>query len=341
MKTEHILILLICGIGVIHGFALGISLLIRKEPKLLSNQFLGVLLVLFGIRISKSIFLYFTNDLDFILITLGLTLILLLGPIFYFYTQSYLKDSFRVKKTMLLHGIPFLILLLLNSFKILTKEFYVSFGIYVIYLHFLTYVLISFLWKRKFLRKKTSISTIKTKWLTLIHIGVVFIWISYFIFLFSDYVPYVLGPLTYSVVIYSLSFWAIANKALKGDEKKYQNSTLNSEKSSEIFKRLEVYFSNEKPFLNSELKLQMVASVLKITPHTLSQSVNENCNQNFQQYLNSYRIQEAKKILSSKNNRVLTISSIAYDCGFNSISAFNTAFKKFVNKTPSQFRDSV
>jgi AraC-like DNA-binding protein len=138
-----------------------------------------------------------------------------------------------------------------------------------------------------------------------------------------------------------LSIWAVSNKVLAVDEKKYQSSTLDTKKSTEIFNSLENYFQKEKVYLNPNLKLQMVASTLKVTSHSLSQSVNENCKQNFQQYLNSFRINEAKQKLSSSNHRNITISSIAYECGFNSISAFNTAFKKIVHQTPSQFRDSV
>lgn len=339
MKIEHILILLTCGLGVIHGFVLGIYLLIKEKS--ISNQFLGGLLLLFGIRISKSIFLYFTSDLDYILITLGLTLILLFGPLFYFYTKSYLLKDFKMKRKMLFHGLPFLIFFTLNSFNVLPKEFYVSFGIYVIYLHFLFYIIFSFLWKKTFLRENQNIDQVKKKWLKLNHIGILFIWSSYFIFLFGEHIPYVFGPLTYSIVIYLLSFWAISNDALKKDEVKYQNSSLDKEKSNEIFNKLEEYFTNSKPFLDPNLKLLMVAKKLEITTHTLSQAVNENCSQNFQQYLNSYRVEEAKKILASKQSKLVTISSIAYDCGFNSISAFNTAFKKLVHLTPSQFRDTL
>lgn len=340
MKIEHILILLICGLGVIHGFILGFYLLTKKDSKSMSSKILGVLLLFFGIRISKSIFLYFTVDLDYILITLGLTVILLLGPLFYFYTRSFLEKNFSIKNKMFLHGIPFLIFLILNSFQLLSKEFYLSFGMYFIYLHFLSYILSSFYYKKSFLRKENQLSLIKKRWLQIIHIGVVFIWVSYFFFLLGDVIPYILGPITYSVAIYSLSLWAIRNNILKEDEKKYQNSTLNSDQSIEIYHKLECYFTNEKPFLNPNVKLQIVASKLNITPHVLSQSVNENCKQNFQQYLNSYRIKEATQILSLKENKKVTISSIAYDCGFNSISAFNTAFKKIMKQTPSKYRDT-
>lgn len=341
MKIEHILILLICGLGVFHGFILGIYLLIKNKPKRLSNSILGILLLLFGLRISKSIFLYFTNDLDFILITLGLTLILILGPLFLYYTKSYLDDNFKLDQKLILHSLPFVVLLVLNSFGLLSREFYISFGVFAIYIHFFTYIVISFIWKRNFIQKDGSVSEIKQKWATYTHIGIVFIWISYFVFLIDDFIPYILGPLTYSVAIYSLSLWAILNKALKEEERKYQGSSLDTEKSSELFKTLQSHLSSKRAYLNPNLKLQMVASDLNVTPHTLSQAVNENCNQNFQNLLNSYRIKEAKAKLIQEKNKNLTISAIAYDCGFNSISAFNTAFKKIENQTPSQFRKSL
>lgn len=339
MKIEYILMLLICGIGVLHGFFLGIYLLVKSNNNKLSNRILGILLLFFGLRISKSIFLYFTADLDFILITLGLTLILILGPLFYFYTKSYLLKDFKIKKKMVMHAVPFFIFLILNSLSFLSREFYLSFGVYAIYLHFLTYIIASFVWKNNYL-KNYDITELKRKWLNYIHIGIIFIWASYFIFLLGEHIPYITGTITYSIAIYFLSLWAIANKVLDREEKKYQNSNLDHKRSGEIFRNLEHYLFTKKEFLNPNLKLQMVANELNITPHSLSQSVNENCNLNFQQLLNSYRIKEAKLKLASSENKKVTISSVAYDCGFNSISAFNTAFKKTEHQTPSQFRDA-
>ena len=108
MEIEHIVILLICGLGVLHGFILGLFLLLKLKSESLSNIILGVLLLLFGLRISKSIFLYFTSDLDYMLITLGLTLLLLLGPLFYFYTWAYLDNNFKFKVKSVVHAIPFI-----------------------------------------------------------------------------------------------------------------------------------------------------------------------------------------------------------------------------------------
>ncbi|MEL7124489.1 MAG: helix-turn-helix domain-containing protein, partial [Bacteroidota bacterium] len=55
-------------------------------------------------------------------------------------------------------------------------------------------------------------------------------------------------------------------------------------------------------------------------------------------FVNTYRIDEAKKRLTDESYQQYTIAGIAYDCGFNSISTFNTTFKAMTKQTPTQFR---
>ena len=165
-----------------------------------------------------------------------------------------------------------------------------------------------------------------------------FIWLSYVMFLFDAIVPYIVGPITYSLVIYPLSFWGIIHKVLLPEEKKYKNSRLGNDASHKLIERLEAYMEKERPFLNPNIKLAGLATNLNVSPHELSQAVNENFQQNFQQYLNSYRVKIAQNRLDAKEYSHLTISSIAFESGFNSLSAFNTAFKKILQMTPSQYR---
>ncbi len=58
----------------------------------------------------------------------------------------------------------------------------------------------------------------------------------------------------------------------------------------------------------------------------------------FNDFINYYRIQDAKKMLLDEDNKNYTISSIAFDTGFSSLSSFNSAFKKIEGKTPSSYR---
>ena len=342
MQVEHIIILALSGLGVFHGLALGFYLTVKEFSKKSANFILGILLILMGIRISKSIFLYFMADLDFVFITLGLSLVLSFGPLFYFYVRKYIDENFSFSKQDLLHGVPFFLFFGLNSFNLLSREFYLAFGIYFIYLHFLAYIVFSFFYQKRWYAstENTPVSVHKS-WLLLIHFGIIFIWVSYFMFLLNELVPYIMGPVTYSLVIYPLSIWALIKKPLALPGRKYQSSSLDEHDSKKLVSKLTSCMENEQPYLNDDLKLPDLADMLKVTPHMLSQVVNQEFSMNFQQYLNSYRVRYAMDKLSSDKYDHQTISSIALDSGFNSLSAFNAAFKKVNEITPSQFRKSA
>ena len=74
------------------------------------------------------------------------------------------------------------------------------------------------------------------------------------------------------------------------------------------------------------------------TSYHLSQLLNENLNQKFYDFVNGYRVEEAKRALFDPANDHLTILAVALEAGFSSKSAFNAAFKKFAGTTPSDFR---
>ena len=94
----------------------------------------------------------------------------------------------------------------------------------------------------------------------------------------------------------------------------------------------------EKPYLDGDLTLQKLAKTLAISPHHLSQTINEQLQQNFIDFINSYRIEEAKRMLVDPARKHYSVLAVSEEVGFNSKSAFNTAFKKHANMTPSEFR---
>ena len=73
-----------------------------------------------------------------------------------------------------------------------------------------------------------------------------------------------------------------------------------------------------------------------MTRHRASLLLNEGVNANFYDYINKLRINYAKELLADKSY-TRNILAVAYDSGFKSRSAFYTAFRKWENKTPSQF----
>lgn len=121
-------------------------------------------------------------------------------------------------------------------------------------------------------------------------------------------------------------------------KEKYVWSKLTGDEKSDILEKVTAYMKNEsKPFANPKLSLQDVASALNINPNRLSQVINEKNGLNFKDYINSYRVEQAKVLLSSSEFQKLTIEAIAERAGFYSKSPFYSAFKKHAGMTPKEF----
>jgi AraC-like DNA-binding protein len=119
---------------------------------------------------------------------------------------------------------------------------------------------------------------------------------------------------------------------------KYKTSTLNDANKKLYLNKLRTLIRNEKPYLNPNLNLRELAEISDIPARALSQIINETIGMNFYDFINSHRIENSRKLLI--NNPEKNILEILYDSGFNSKSAFNSAFKKFTKMTPSEFRKS-
>ena len=126
-------------------------------------------------------------------------------------------------------------------------------------------------------------------------------------------------------------------KKIENQKKKlrYHSSKLKKEDAQRIEAKLNKYLVENKLFLEPDLTLQKLAKVINERPHYVSQVINQLYQKRFHDYINSYRIIEAKKLLITT---YLKIEAIAYDSGFNSLSTFNAVFKKETGTTPSKFR---
>lgn len=123
----------------------------------------------------------------------------------------------------------------------------------------------------------------------------------------------------------------------KKKARQYTNSGLKQPEAEGHAKDLQDYFTEEKPYLNGKLSLSEVAQRMNISVNHLSQVINEQIGMTFFDYVNSFRVDEVKTILSKPDSKNFTLLGIAYDSGFNSKSSFNSIFKKFTGLTPSQY----
>jgi len=90
-------------------------------------------------------------------------------------------------------------------------------------------------------------------------------------------------------------------------------------------------------YLNPELTLKELANELKTNTSVLSKVINQGFGQNFNDFINTKRVEKVKATLLSKTQNHLTLTGIAYECGFNSKATFNRAFRKFTGQTPKEF----
>ena len=151
--------------------------------------------------------------------------------------------------------------------------------------------------------------------------------------------------LSLSLLIYWLSYHVLSTTTLQLTPAigvpKYKKSGLHKSEIETLLKKLRYFMEEQKPFLNPDLTIDQIALALKIPKHHLSQAINSGMKQNFNELLNSYRVSEAKDLLSNPKQNHLTIAAIAFEAGFKSISHFNNTFKKEVKIPPSIFRKNV
>lgn len=115
----------------------------------------------------------------------------------------------------------------------------------------------------------------------------------------------------------------------------YKNSGLKDVEAKNKYKSLLLLMKNDKPYLEPKLTLHTLAQLLEISPNHLSQIINQYDQQNFNDFVNKYRVDEFIKKASVNAN--YSFLANALDSGFNSKSTFNTVFKKIKGTTPSQY----
>ncbi len=322
-----------------------IYLIFFKRKKSQSNLLLGLILVFMAFRIGKSVLLIFGEGLEPIFIFIGLTFLLLIGPQLRWYVLSMTRLTFKLFKSHLWELVPFA--LIFGASLFVTREWYenselviivFSSGLIFIYLHLAFYIGLA--WREYQLAKKRHPREQQTKsqkavfnWLRLLLIGFILIWGTYVLNILDDAVPYIVGPMLYSVVIYFLSYKAFVLRAtdVDGTVFKKNNNQL-------LFSEIDNLILSDKLYLESDLSLTKLSEILGKSTQQISSAVNEYGKRNFNDYINFYRIQDSKAMLLDTQNDRYTISSIAFDVGFSSLSSFNGAFKKFEGTTPSSFR---
>ncbi len=143
-----------------------------------------------------------------------------------------------------------------------------------------------------------------------------------------------------SFIIYLIGYYGYVQSDILFDvvrklKPKYQSSKLTPTRSKGIYLDLLDLMNEEKLYLSSSIKLAQVASRLQVTSHDLSRAINENYGGSFIDFINKYRVDEAKSILTGSQRPKMF--AVALDSGFGNKVSFYKNFKKFTGALPSEF----
>lgn len=342
MSSYQVVLILLSGLGVLHGLLLGIYLWFYPKALTASNKILSLLLLVLSFRIGKSVFLEFADHVYIQLIFIGLAALLLIGPLFYFYLLSVFQKRAAFTKSVILHFIPAIIAVTFGLWineevmkRIPMAVFVLIFGIY--YGHYLLYLLLGYkLIKNK---KHETDNPASVEWLSLLAIALVALWVVYVLNLLEESVPYILGPILYSVIVYGITFMAIKKGYIAQlNTTKYKTTPLSEQEIDEIFLKATQLLLENQAYKSSDLTLRKLGNILKVSPQKLSMVINLRFKSNFNDFVNHYRINEARQLMKDEGFKNYTIASVAYEVGFNSLTSFNSAFKKETGQTPSAYR---
>lgn len=343
-----------------------------KGNKSLANRMLSLLLFLFSIRIGEIAFYWTTYIKDFPhLYNISSSMPFLFGVSIFFYVKFSQNDEEKINYSFFLHLIPFVLYnIYLFPFYIQSADYKLNellnitstspaFGIEfytfrtIKLLHMTIYaVLTGTLINNAKMKDLNKQQRNEMRWHKYLVTGfIVFIAITglqTFGIAVSGY-EYIIEldsalMITCAFMIYSSIYFTVKNPDIfigtfrKLPILKYNRSSLTEEKAEEYAKKIVEYTEKEKLYLNPDLKMSDLSKSLSIPSHHISQVINDKLGTSFTDFINKYRINDAKKLLKDPEYDKFTILSIAYESGFKNKASFNSAFKKFTKITPSEFK---
>lgn len=339
-----IIIALLCAV-------LGVFFIFRRKKLRKGTLYLGAHLLIGAIDFAIPIYANGDLALWFFFLLKGFS-----GVTLHLFFMSYVGFYANKNKAHLLLLSPILVVGIAlgimgespNSFQPISAFLDVFNGLFIIWTGYIIWV------------KKTDFSITLSKrqiiWLkALIFVYLLLVILTYIIesalLSFPEYqLPVAFAYMIISIVYLLALFYTglsypeiiVDNQALKSHvkslETKYEYSDLNQGRAHDILNRTDNKMTLEKLYKNPELSLNKLSLLVGVDKRELSQAINQYKQKSVREYVNEFRIKEAKQLLGSDDVRV---NEVMFEVGFNSRSSFNIEFKKQVGMSPSQYRNQL
>ncbi len=291
-------------------------------------------------------YILFYKELPDLFVNIWMGLPTVFGPLTLLYVQSLIRRKGDFEPSEFINYIPFLLVAVLAFVPSLKIHQNYTFQVMVTVVHWGTFLLYMYVW---LWQSKTSLRSLGKKdqvwlWALVVLISVIWLNQSLLFLLRERYEVTYTGLLVLAAVLVSFFYFRYRNHPEESenysDHEKQKVSEITEVPSNHSFyiNKLSSLLDQEKVYLDPNLTLPRLAEKLQVQPYLLSQIINSHYHQSFPDFINTFRVEDAKALLEDGN---LKISSIAVDCGFNTLSSFNLAFKKQTRKTPSEFRNQL
>ncbi|MDW3651127.1 MAG: helix-turn-helix domain-containing protein [Bacteroidia bacterium] len=366
---------LIYKFGAYHGIFLGIILFnYQREGKTISNRILGTVILFFSLCLLEwlSYSTGFAEEYPHVFLASN-PLLYAIAPLLYLYVESYLDRAFRFDgKALALSLAPGLLYMLFAS------PFYFSSADEKLQIiqqgKLLEYIIGGETWSLFYVLLVVGFCVYSLKrlgkleesdppgaarriWLKrIIWAYILFALLGFADWGIAQYFPALNVPrglITLSIqtlIIHATAYLAIINPQallsfeqdfIQKKEEKYQKSQLDEGKSQLLTEEIRNILKDKDIYLDMDLSPAYFAQKLGISKHQLSQLLNQKMETSFSDLINSYRIEEAKRLIREEGNEKLKLLHLAFDSGFNNKTTFLRNFKKFAGMTPALYRESL
>ncbi len=345
------------------GFFLSIILSLSKNSRAAN---LPIILIILGFSFILIQYVFFWTKYESIYpyaYFFDSSWYLAFGPLLYSYITRFYHKTFKVKWY---HFAPAIISLIINGYYLIISSGFQNLSEYkddVLFYMFRSLtspwlaalsLIIYLVTIKDFIafHKENSLSqyeAIRKKWSNLvINLFLLFTlsYISYYVLVkfsfFNAHWDYAIS-FSMSFSIYAIGYMVYKEPSIFNGEllsnlflKENNNQELTEVTKDEFYTELLSYIKTNKPYLDNDLRLVQLADKTGFSSHILSKLINEKAKKNFNQFINEYRLDEAKKLLIENSDT--SIKTIYFDVGFNNKATFNNAFKNKFKCTPSEYK---